>query len=367
MNTNGYPFYIKATVTLIGLYYLVSILNLLSGILVPFAFAILFAILLNPLYNRLLRLKLPRPLAVLLTLLVGIGFTVLIGYLLSSQVAQFGKSFPVLKERFGQMTDSLENWISVQFGVSIQKQILFVKNAINSSQAAIGSIIGTVFGTLSLMLIIPIYIFMLLLYKNLILNFVYEVFREEHSKRVSEVLAQTKSAIQSYIVGLLIEMIIVSSLNSLALFIIGVKYAILLGVIGGIINILPYIGGFVAILLPVLIATVTKDGYSAQVEVIVSYLLIQFVDSNIIFPRFVSVKVQINALISLLAVFLGNMMWGVAGMFLMLPIVAVLKIIFDRIEELKPWGKLLGYEVPVYHMGLVWGKRTGRRKKTGTA
>jgi predicted PurR-regulated permease PerM len=212
------------------------------------------------------------------------------------------------------------------------------------------------------MLIIPIYVFMLLLYKNLILNFLYEVFLEEHSKRVGEVLAQTKSAIQSYIVGLLVEMVIVSSLNSLALFIIGVKYAILLGVIGGIINILPYIGGFVAILLPVLIATVTKDGYSAQLEVIVSYLLIQFVDSNIIFPRFVSVKVQINALVSLLAVFLGNLMWGIAGMFLMLPMVAVLKIIFDRVEDLRPWGKLLGDEVPVVHMGQIWGRRVRRKK-----
>ena len=158
-------------------------------------------------------------------------------------------------------------------------------------------------------------------------------------------------------------MMIVSSLNSLALFIIGVKYAILLGVIGGIINILPYIGGFVSILLPVLIAIVTKDGYSAPLEVIASYLLIQFVDSNIIFPRFVSVKVQINALVSLVAVFLGNMMWGIAGMFLMLPMVAVLKIIFDRVDDLKPWGKILGDEIPVHHMGQVWGRR-GRRKKT---
>jgi len=362
MTVKQYPFYIKATVILIGLFYLVSILNALSGILVPFAFAILFSILLNPLYNRLLGYKLPRPLAVLCTLLVGIGFMTMVGYLLSTQVAQFGQSFPVLKVRFAQMTDSLEHWISFQFGVSVQKQMVFLKNALDSSQAAIGTIVGTVFGTLSLMLIIPIYVFMLLLYKNLILNFIYEVFLEEHSKRVGEVLAQTKSAIQSYIVGLLVEMIIVSSLNALALFIIGVKYALLLGVIGGIINILPYIGGFVSILLPVLIATVTKDGYSAQLEVIFSYLLIQFIDSNIIFPRFVSVKVQINALISLIAVFLGNMMWGVAGMFLMLPMVAVLKIIFDRIDELKPWGKLLGDEVPVYHMGQVWGRR-GRRKK----
>ena len=362
MTVKQYPFYIKATVILIGLFYLVSILNVLSGILIPFAFAVLFAILLNPLYNRLLRFKMPRPLAVLCTLLVGIGFMALLGYLLSTQVAQFGQSFPILKVRFTEITDNLEHWISFKFGISIEKQILFVKNALDSSQAAIGTILGTVFGTLSLMLIIPIYVFMLLLYKNLILNFLYEVFSEEHSKRVGEVLAQTKSAIQSYIVGLLIEMIIVSGLNSLALFIIGVKYALLLGVIGGIINILPYIGGFVSILLPVLIATVTKEGYSAQLAIILSYLFIQFIDSNIIFPRFVSVKVQINALISLIAVFLGNAVWGFAGMFLILPMVAVLKIIFDRIDDLKPWGKLLGDEVPVFHMGQIWGRR-GRRKK----
>ena len=362
MTIKHYPFYIKATVILIGLFYLVSILNVLSGILVPFAFAVLFSILLNPLFNRLIRLKLPRALAVLLTLLVGIGFTALVFYLLSSQVLQFGQSFPLLKIKFTQMIDNLEAWVNIEFGISTAKQVQFVKNALDSSQAAIGSVLGTVFGTLSVILLIPIYVFMLLLYKNLILNFLYEVFLEEHSRRVGEVLAQTKTAIQSYIVGLLIEMIIVSALNSAALMIIGIKYAILLGVIGGVINILPYLGGFVAILLPVLIAMVTKDGYSAQLEIIVAYLLIQFVDSNIIFPRFVSVKVQINALISLIAVFLGNAMWGIAGMFLMLPIVAVLKIIFDRVEDLKPWGKLLGDEVPVYHMGQVWGRRSSRKK-----
>src|ERR1700733_7460645 len=167
MTIKPYPFYIKATVVLIGLYYLVNILNLLSGILIPFAFAILFAILLNPVYNRLLRFKMPRALAVTLTVFFGIGCTAFIGYLLSTQVAQFGQSFPLLKVRFGQMTNSLEHWIRSEFGVSIQKQVLFFKNALDSSQAAIGSLLGTVFGTISLLLIIPIYVFMLLLYKNL--------------------------------------------------------------------------------------------------------------------------------------------------------------------------------------------------------
>jgi predicted PurR-regulated permease PerM len=365
MAVKQYPFYLKATVVLFGLFLLVYMLNMLSGILIPLAFAILFAILLNPLFSFLIRHKIPKVPSVILTLLIGIGFSALIFYLLSAQVLQFGQSFPILKVKLTELIANLEGWITGRFGIPAQKQLQFIKNILDSSQAVIGSAVGSVFGTISVMIIIPIYVFMLLLYKTLIINFIYEVFLEERSAHVSAVLRQTKSAIQSYIVGLLIEMIIVSSLNSAALMILGVKYAILLGVIGGIINALPYIGGFVSILLPVLIATVTKDGYSTQVEIIISYLVIQFIDSNIIFPRFVSVKVQINALISLLAVFLGNAMWGIAGMFLMLPIVAVLKIIFDRIEELKPWGRLLGDEVPVYHMGQVWG-RPKRTKKAVT-
>jgi predicted PurR-regulated permease PerM len=152
-------------------------------------------------------------------------------------------------------------------------------------------------------------------------------------------------------------MIIVSTLNSAALMILGVKYAILLGFVGGILNMLPYIGGIIAISLPVIIATVTKDGYTTQLGIIAAYLIIQFIDNNIIFPRVVSIKVQINALVSIVAILLGNALWGVSGMFLSIPFIAVLKIIFDRIDELKPWGKLFGDSIPVSHMGQVWGRR----------
>ena len=120
---------------------------------------------------------------------------------------------------------------------------------------------------------------------------------------------------------------------------------------------LPYIGGIIAIALPVLIATVTKDGYSTQLGIIIAYLVIQFIDNNIIFPRFVSVKVQINALVSIIVVLLGNALWGISGMFLSIPFIAVLKIIFDRIEDLQPWGRLFGHTIPVTHMGQVWGRK----------
>jgi predicted PurR-regulated permease PerM len=133
-----------------------------------------------------------------------------------------------------------------------------------------------------------------------------------------------------------------------------------IGVIGGILNLLPYIGGLIAIVLPVLMVTAVSDGFSTQLAIIGAYLFIQFIDNNILVPRMVSKKVQINALISIIAVLLGGALWGVAGMFLSIPIIGVLKIIFDRVEDLKPWGRLLGDEVPSEHIGVVWQKRWNR-------
>ncbi len=111
-------------------------------------------------------------------------------------------------------------------------------------------------------------------------------------------------------------------------------------------------------------ATVTKDGFSTQLGIVVAYAIIQFIDNNILVPRIVSSKVKINALISILTVLLGNALWGIPGMFLSIPSMAILKIIFDRIEPLRPWGKLLGDEIPTKHKGQIWPRR---RKKASVA
>ena len=154
-------------------------------------------------------------------------------------------------------------------------------------------------------------------------------------------------------------------MNSCALLILGVPNAILIGVIGAILNLLPYIGGIIAIALPVLMATVTFDGFTTQLLIIGAYALIQFIDNNLLVPKIVSSKVQINALISIVIVLLGAALWGIPGMFLSIPFVAVLKIIFDRVEGLKPWGKLLGDNIPTEHLGQL--KRLTRRRKTAVS
>lgn len=356
-----YPFYLKATTVLFGISLFVLMLYMLGDLLVPIAFAVLLAILLNPFYNKLRSFKIPKVLAITLTLFSLIIFIAAILYFLSSQIIQFGDAIPALKAKGGQIILELEHWVEQTFGMTIQKQMQLLNEAANNNKALVGQTIGSLFGIFSVLFLIPVYIFLLLLYKELILNFLYEVFSEENTSSVAEILTQTKAAIQSYIMGLLLETAIVATLNSAALFILGVKYALLIGVIGAILNLLPYIGGIIAIALPVLMATVTKDGYSTQFGIIIAYIIIQFIDNNILVPRIVSSKVQINALVSIIVVLLGAALWGVSGMFLSIPMVAVLKIIFDRIDDLKPWGKLLGDEIPTQHMGQVW--RLRRKKK----
>lgn len=360
MQIKQYPFFIKSTVILFGIILLTYSLINLRDILVPMAFAVVISILLNPLVNRFKSSGLSHVFSITIAMLIALIVICGILYFLSSQILGFGDNLPILKEKFGSLLHDLQQWLHAKFGLAFNKQVQLLNEALNSNKAVLGKTVGTALGTLAVVFLLPVYVFLLLFYKTLILNFLYEVFSEENTTQVGDILNQTKTAIQSYMVGLLLEALIVAVFNSIALLILGVNYAILFGVIGAILNMIPYIGGLVAIALPILMATVTKDGFSTQIGIIIAYSIIQFVDNNILVPRIVSSKVQINALVSILVVLFGNALWGVSGMFLSIPGVAILKIIFDRIDDLKPWGKLLGDEVPTRHRGQTWLRRRKR-------
>jgi len=355
-DTKVYPFFMKATVILFGLILFCYTLYVLSPVMVPFAFAGLLAILLNPVCNRFQK-KMPRGIAIVLAIVIALSITIGLVYLLSRQMLTFSEALPALKAKSAMMGNGLQLWIKNKFGVSITKQLELINTALKGSEGYVGETLNHILSGMAVLVLIPIYVYFLLYFKPLILDFLFQAFSEKHSLRVAEILGETKTAIQHYVVGLLIEMVIVSTLNSTALLLLGVKSAILIGVIGGILNVIPYLGGIVAIALPILMATVTKDGYSTQLAIFVSYVIIQMIDNNILVPKIVSSKVEINALFSILFVLCGGLLWGYSGMFLSIPFVGIIKIIFDRIEELKPWGHLLGTKIPEIHAGVKWQAR----------
>ena len=136
-----------------------------------------------------------------------------------------------------------------------------------------------------------------------------------------------------------------ATLNTTALLILGIEYALLLGIIGALLNVIPYIGGLVAVAIPMIVALATKSSLVC-VYILIIYYIIQLIDNNYIVPKIVASKVKINALFSIIVVIAGNALWGIPGMFLSIPLLAIVKLIFDHIEPLKPWGFLLGDTMP---------------------
>jgi len=188
----------------------------------------------------------------------------------------------------------------------------------------------------------PIYTFLLLYYRLHSRNFLFVVFKKEYNEDVQSVINKSKLMIRSYVVGLLIEMAIVASANSIGLVILGIKYAIFFGVLSAILNIIPYIGMFTATLSTVLVTLTTSNKTSDIIWIIVIYYSIHIIDTNFLVPRIVASRLRINALISILGIVIGGALTGISGLFLSVPTIAFIKIICDQMESLKPWGMLMG-------------------------
>jgi predicted PurR-regulated permease PerM len=290
-----------------------------------------------------MRLKFNKIVAILTAISIAVILLGILIYFIASQIGMFTDSLPLLRKKINALFIEIVNWVSVTFNISapkIEEWVDETKSEGIGGTEVIQQTLGTIGGVLTIVLLLPVYIFMLLFYKPMLLEFFGMVFpNQKHS--VAEILEETKVLIQHYLTGLIIEAVIVATLLSTGLLIMGVDYAVLLGLLGAMLNLIPYIGNIVGTILPSIVALTTKPPVYV-LFIIGLYAFVQFVDNNLIVPKIVASKVEINALISVIIVIVGGALWGVPGMFLAIPLTAIMKVIFDRIEPLKPLGFLLG-------------------------
>jgi AI-2 transport protein TqsA len=344
MRETQLPFYAKATLILLGLALLVFTIHIGSSIIFPLFFAAIFAILLTPVQQRLEKWHVPRVLAIALTVLLGFAVFLSLLFFIYWQGSQLSTQMPLFKAKFLHMSTQFQAWLLQRYGVSNERLMGWVNKGGSSAAAWASGSLTAVTGLLVSISLLPVYVFLLLFYRPMLVEFMTQVFarRSDNAGGVQEIMSQSKRLIQSYMVGLLLEAAAVATLNTIGLLALGIPYAVLLGVVGALLNMIPYVGGLVAIALPVFMAFVTKDGLGYPLGVVGVYMAIQFLDNHLLIPYIVASKVKVNALVAIVGVLIGNAIGGVAGMFLALPVIAILKIIFDRIEPLKPWGLLLG-------------------------
>jgi len=350
-NNNTLPFYAKASIFFVGLSALLTMLYIAQGIIIPLIFAFIIAILLNPVVSLFVRMKINRILAIILTLLLTVLIIVSFCVLIYTQAKSFSESWPLLVTKFTLLLNQTISYISDYLNIRPRLIHAWINRSqlqlININSAFIGQTLLTVGNGLITLVLVPVYVFIILYYQPLLLEFIRRLFKETHQDQVTEIVTQTKSVIQHYLIGLVIEAIIVGILNAVGLLLIGIDYAILLGVIGALLNVIPYIGGIISVALFMMVGLVTKSSGWFVLYILGIHAFIQLIDNNYIVPKIVASKVKINALFSIIVVMAGNALWGIPGMFLSIPILAIVKVIFDHIDSLKPWGFLLGDTMPI--------------------
>lgn len=342
------PFYTKLAMVLVSLIALGFLIIHGKEILSPLIFAMLFSIMLLPVAKFFEnKCHLPRSASSGISVILFILVVGAIIYLVGSQVSNLASDWPQLRDQISTTFSNLQDWITQNYDITANKQMKYVHSAtskiLDSGTSAIGTTVLSLSSILLFLIFMLIDTFFLLVYRRLLMHFLVAVFKEENSQTVYDVVERIQYIIRKYITGLIIEMTIVATIVCIVFLIGGIKYAFLLGILTGLFNVIPYVGIFTALLLSVLI-TFSTAAIGKVILVAVTIVSMHLIDSNILLPLIVGSKVKINALVTILGVIIGEMLWGIPGMFLSIPIIAMFKIIFDRIDSLKPWGILLGDE-----------------------
>jgi predicted PurR-regulated permease PerM len=344
------PYYAKVTIFLVGLIALLAILYIAKSIIIPIVFAIIIAIVLHPVVNFFVRIKINRVLAIVITMLLTFLVIAAFGAVLISQASKFSESWPALVDKFTSILNQTISDAADYFDKDPQKIHEWITKTagelVNISTTAIGQTIVVLGNGLVVLFLIPFYIFMILFYQPILIEFIRKLSGSNYESHVREIVTQIKTVIQRYLVGLVIEAVMMTIMNTAALLVLGIEYAFILGILAALLNAIPYIGGIIAVAMPMMVALVTKPTPLYAFYVLAAYYFIQLIDNHYIVPYIVASKIKINALFSVIVVLAGNALWGIPGMFLSMPLLAIVKLICDHIEPLKPWGFLLGDTMP---------------------
>ena len=321
-------------------------LHTLKGVLIPLVFAILFSVLLFPLARRLEKWRIPRIVAIILCLILTLAVITGILYAVSIQISSFAEVVPKLVERGNKYMDQLQTFANDRFKIDKNRQVTEVRKYLNQGLAEGGAILTTTLlattSTITDILLVLLFIFFFLLYRDFFRSFFYKVFDDTRRSKIDSVMQGIYTVVKDYLAGLALVILIIGTLMTIGLLILGVDYAVFFGFFGACLVLIPYFGISMGSLLPAAYTLVTDDNPLKALGVIGIFLFVQTLEGNFITPYIVGSKVSINPLAAIIVLILWENVWGFPGLILALPMTAIIKVIFDAVDELRPYGFLIG-------------------------
>ena len=264
-------------------------------------------------------------------------------YFLSTQLLQFLKALPDLKLKLDALGERVQIWMSENYRISRDPEVNYIHSPLSKIISVAGNIIPSILKCLILFALFLFFTFYILYHRRLLENFILSFFRESHRKKIGEIAFELRSVINGYVKGLMIEMLIFIISSLILLLMLGIKYALLMAFFAGVLNVIPYLGIYAATAINALV-TFTATNLTEGLEVAAVFILIHIIDANIILPRIVGGSVKMNPFVTLIAFVVGHLIWGVPGMFLFIPLTAIIRVLSERINEFRSWAILIGEE-----------------------
>ncbi len=349
METVKFPFYARLSLVLFSVVLIFVILKVGAGIFVPLMFASLIAILMLPL-NQFLEYKLKAGRFVAAFLSVALAVLVMLSfiYVVALQITVFSSDLPSLKRRFIQIFGEFQGWLTTTLHITSGQQTEYINKSLvglaNTAAQSVGNVVFSISAMLLLLAFVFVFSFFILYYRRLLMRFALNLFSVHNRQKVTGVILATKSMINAYISGLVIELFMLGTVSCIMFLIMDIRYPVLLAMMIALLNVIPYLGIYTGIALCMLV-TFANSNFGMAFEAGAGLFILHLLDSNILFPRIIGSRVKMNPFVTILAVIVGEYIWGVAGMFLFIPIVSTIKLVCEQVDALKAWSILIGEDV----------------------
>lgn len=336
----------RLTYTLLALILFIYGLIAVRNFLAPIAFGFLLAYLIYPVVKWLERHNVPRILANLIAIIGVLAILVSMFLIVYRKVSALSGDFPrMLEAAVANLSEMLSN-LGEYFGFDKAESRKFIQsqtaNIVQSGSQYIRALFGATTSTIVSIGLLPVYIFMFLYYRTKFMYFLLKISAKEQRQEVVNILREISTVMVRYMAGVILVVIILAIINSFGIYMIGLKYAIPLGVIAALFNLIPYFGTILGGLVPFLFAFLVQGDMAMAFRVVLLFIVIQFLENNILTPNIVGGNVKINPFFIITGLFAASMVWGIPGMLLVVPFLAILRIVFSHLDAMKPYAFLLG-------------------------
>ena len=360
---------LRFALALFSLSLLILGLILAKTILIPLAVSFFFAYLIYPIVSRVERWGVPRGISILLVIAIALMIIASVVLIISIRISDLDIDLVQLKEQVDSKLNSMIFMLEDSLGLNSHTIDAYMnkgsENFFKSWESKVGTFFSATTTTLFQLFVLPVYTFFLLFYRTKTAHFIIRLVGRKNRDKAVLIMREVSKITTRYMAGLLIVIVILAILNSVGLLIIGVPHALLFGIGAAVLNLVPYIGAFIGGLAPILYVLFTDPHpFHTMLQILILFSAVQFLENNLITPGIVGNNIKINPFAIIFSLLLANLIWGIAGMLIVVPFLAIMKIVMRNVDELRPFAYLISDRgVERHRLKFGWFKRILNRVK----